>query len=151
MSMYGLMFDGKAAEDRGSVLLSVLGFTTWGEVGRYRDSWVERDTNGDPVVAVYTRNGGGNRECWCDEDDIDFHDQPCTGLIATQVLPAHPLYLRDADDGFDNTYATFYFRPPAEHVEALREIAQDPVNMSEKWAAALDALKRSADRAQANR
>ena len=146
MSMFNLMFGGQAATERGQVLLAVLGFTSFDGVGRYRDSWVEKGPDGEPIVAVYTRNGGGNRECWCDRDDPELHAVPCTALMATEVLPAHPLYLRDADDDFDATYATFYFRAPAEHVEALREIAQEPVNMSDQWKASLEALKQGGAR-----
>ncbi len=121
MSMYDLVAGDGNQRNRGDVLLAVLGNPN---VGRYRDSWVERGEDGEPVIAVYTRNGGGNRECWCDGG---HPDGPCTALIATEVLPAHPLYLRDADDAYDCTYATFYFKVPDEYREALAEVAGDPV------------------------
>jgi hypothetical protein len=50
-----------------------------------------------------------------------------------EALAAHPLYLRDADDDFDATYATFYFRAPEQFRELLAGAAVDPVNMSEVW------------------
>lgn len=120
--MYNLVAGDGHQFDRGRILLAVLGNPN---VGRYRDSWVERDGGGEPVIAIYTRNGGGNRQCWC--DDNSHPDGPCTALIVTEVLPAHPLYLRDKDDTFDSTYATFYFRVPDEYRQALAEIATDPV------------------------
>jgi hypothetical protein len=138
MSMYGLVFNGQQAQERGRALLAALGFTAFTDVGRYRDSWVERGDDGEPVVAVYTRNGGGNRGCYAEFDmACDGH---CTGCVATKVLPAHPLYLRDRDDDFDSTYATFYFRAPAEWRDQLEEIAQEPVNMSERWQQAIEAV-----------
>jgi hypothetical protein len=137
--MYGLVFGGEGPKTRGDVLLAVLGFESYGDVGRYRDSWVEKDPDGEPVIAVYTRNGGGNRECWADGEDEPCAGD-CTGCIATVRLPAHPMYLRDRDDDFDSTYATFYFRAPEEYRDQLAEVAQDPVNMSEVWLKAIDAI-----------
>lgn len=141
MSMYQLVFDGEGARDRGAVLLGLLGFTTLGDVGRYRDAWVERDADGKPVIAIYTRNGGGNRRCTADALDLDDPcGGTCTGCIATHKLPAHPQYLRDRDDSFDSTYATFYFAPPSEWVEALAEVAGDPVDTDKRWQDAIAAI-----------
>ncbi len=141
MGLYNEIFGSQDAADRGSILLQLLGFTSYAAVGRYRDSWVETtEGGGDPIIAVYTRNGAGNRHCGCENPAVDHAVNPCTALIATEILPAHPLYLRDADDDFDGTYATFYFRSPPEHVEKLREAAQDPVDTSARWLAAIDAL-----------
>lgn len=106
-------------------------------VGRFRDVTVH---NGE--IAVYTRNGGGNRECintncWyassrdqCDnvfcmthhnnprenqkDWDGDCGDPDCYACTINHRLPKHKLYLRDKDDDFDFTYATIYFRIPEE-------------------------------------
>jgi hypothetical protein len=137
--MYHLVFGEEAASQRGSVLLGLLGFRSFDDVGRYRDAWVERGQDGRPVIAVYTRNGGGNRVCWRAEEG-ESCDGTCTGCVATNFLPAHPLYLRDKDDGFDSTYATFYFRPPEEWVEALAEVAGDPVDTDQRWHDAIAAI-----------
>lgn len=75
-------------------------------LGRERGTALEEDENGDPVIVVHTRNGGGNRECW--RDDCDG---TCTGCIQTDVIPSLPTYLRDEDDEGDSTYANNYFRP----------------------------------------
>ncbi len=69
------------------------------ELGRFRDVHV-----GCGEIAVYTRNGGGNRG----EHTAVF-----------ERLRRHPCYLRDADDGFDHTYATIYFRFPERHAALL--------------------------------
>ena len=59
MSFYNMLFGQNPASD---VLLATLGLTR-GSVGRFRDCYVK-----DGRICVYTRNGGGNRECWCRDD-----------------------------------------------------------------------------------
>lgn len=60
MSLYNALFGRNPASD---VILATLGLSR-GAVGRFRDAWVEKDNTGEYRIAVYTRNGGGNRECW---------------------------------------------------------------------------------------
>jgi hypothetical protein len=72
-------------------------------IGRFRDHWVERDGDDALILAVYTRNGGGNREEYAGNN------------AAMQALPT---YIEDADDNFDNTYATFRFRMTREQITA---------------------------------
>jgi len=55
MSFYNLIFGENPASD---VLLATLGLSR-DDVGRFRDCFVS-----DGKIVVYTRNGGGNRECW---------------------------------------------------------------------------------------
>lgn len=116
-----LMGDGREVE-RGKTALMVLGVMSF---GRFRDAWVERGQDGKPVFAIYTRNGGGNRENWAE---------------TIGAMQANEHYLRDADDTFDSTYATFYFRVPVEWHEALAQVMIEPVDMSAKWLAAIDAI-----------
>ena len=70
----------------------------------------------NPEMFVYTRAGGGNRDDYARE---------------IMGLQAHPLYVRDYDDPFDSTYATFVFRVPDEWVNdynlLLEGIASDRV------------------------
>lgn len=124
MSMYNLVAADGNQNLRGQILTAALGDP---DVGRFRDAWIEKGDDGQPVIAIYTRNGGGNRESYAD-------------VIAD--LQAHPLYLRDADDDFDATYATFYFRTPDHLVDQFREIAGEPVNMSERWQQAIAAISK---------
>jgi len=91
---------------------------------------------------VYTRNGGGNRDHW-DDDREPGIDCDCTGCIATYRLPAHGLYISDADDDFDCTYATFYFDVPEKYAAEVLEVAVDPVNMSQQWGNAIEAIGKS--------
>lgn len=113
--------------ERAAVLLPIVGINpTAGSVFRLRDAWVEKDPDAGLVVHVYTRVGGGNRE---DYADI---------ILALQHLPE---YLRDADDSFDSTYASFWFKVPeggssaalADITAALADIAVDPVDTGQRW------------------
>ena len=55
MGFYNLVFGQNPIS---SVVLSTLGLTS-SDCGRFRDCFIEEDR-----IAVYTRNGGGNRDCW---------------------------------------------------------------------------------------
>lgn len=61
------------------------------------------------AVEFHTRNGAGNRECYCPDDD--HTDGKCTGAIV-EDLQARPDHIHDEDDYGDPTYANFYFRLP---------------------------------------
>lgn len=75
------------------------------------DNWEGRE---GPVAVVHTRNGGGNRECWCDDDD----DHDC--LVSTiQAMQDHPAYITDADDSGDPTYANFAFKVDREKAQTV--------------------------------
>jgi hypothetical protein len=131
MSMYDLVAGDGAQHSRGSVLLAVLGNP---DPGRFRDAWVERDEQGEPIIAIYTRNGGGNRECYCDDGN---EPGSCTGCRG-EAFAAHPLHLRNADD--DCTYATYYFSVPPEHRDELAAFAQDHVDTSARWTDLINAI-----------
>jgi hypothetical protein len=137
MSMYEMVFQDPNRERRAAVLLAILGNP---DVGRLRDAWVEKGERG-PVIAVYTRNGGGNRDHYGDGPAGIGCD--CTGCIATYQLPAHSQYIRDADDEFDATYATFYFWPPEDRkvLDLLTAVAVDPVDTSQRWKQVIDAIQ----------
>ena len=87
--------------------LARLGLTA-SDFGRYRGARITE--NGE--LAVQTRNGGGNRECWSGSFSSYASPCDCPGCIISIRLPQHPCYLRDEDDELDNTYATIYFRDP---------------------------------------
>lgn len=135
MSLYDIAVGDGAQGARGAVFLGVLGAPC---VARFRDAWVEKSPDG-LVIAVYTRQGGGNRECYCEGDEGKHVPESCYAAC-NEALQAHPLYLRDADDAFDSTYATFYFRVPDDFREMLGSAAVDPVDMSARWKAAIDRI-----------
>jgi hypothetical protein len=139
--MYNMVFGSEGPAKRGRILLAMLGFQSFTDVGRYRDAWVETSEDG-PLIAIYTRNGGGNRES-CREPDGVFHDSvgcSCPACVANHVMPAHPGWVTGRDDEFDCTYRTEYFSAPAEYLELLASVASDPVDTSERWHAAIASL-----------
>jgi hypothetical protein len=149
MSLYEIAVADGHQKERAAILLPILGNPV---VGRFRDTWVEKSPDG-PVIAVYTRTGGAKRQCFCKDTGGPHAPESCYAA-ANEALAAHPLYLRDADDTLDATYATFYFRAPDELRYALTSAAVDPVNMSERWQAAIDRISsgewRPAERAMAD-
>lgn len=75
----------------------------WEDVDVPSSQWGDREV----VAVIHTRNGGGNRECWCESED----DHHClTGVI--EALENHPAYIADRDNSFDRTYADFVFSVP---------------------------------------
>lgn len=115
--MYNLVFGSNPA---GHAILAMLGLSP-GDVGRYRDAFLSKGE-----IAVYTRNGGGNRE---DHEEV------------FEKLRAHPCYLRDADDDFDSTYATIYFSFPEEFREDLEKLDTGEVfEPSKRWLDAIEAI-----------
>ena len=58
------------------------------------------------AAVIHTRNGGGNKECWC--EDESHPDGPCTAA-KHDTLTEHASYLYDEEDDFDRTYTTYYF------------------------------------------
>ena len=94
--LYNVIFgDGQEAQ-RASILVKTILNLDQQDVGRFRDCWLEQ-VDGDLRIAIYTRNGGGNRP--------DYQQQ-------IDTMRAHPEFLSDRDDEFDSTYATFYFHVP---------------------------------------
>lgn len=107
MSLYNALFGRNPAS---RFLLAMLGLAE-GDVGRFRDCYLCRkddDPKNDLQIAIYTRNGGGNRS--------DYEE-------VTAKLQAHPAYLDDADDDFDCTYATYRFKVPEKFKATADELA----------------------------
>lgn len=125
MNMYNVLF-GKGPHAK--LLLAALSCTE-NDFYRFRDCYL--DDKGR--IAVYTRGGGGNRECRCDkhadpeartaEFGGEWHDPACVRIVQA-TNRRHPCYLFDEDDGFDSTYATFYFSVP-ETMGGPRGVGED--------------------------
>ena len=120
MGLYNMLFGVNPAFP---ILLSSLNLSYHGEKlqidgdyspGRFRNIFLE--TDGSKVV-LYTRNGGGNRDCWDAGEECETatkpeeHNHGCVAYINWK-LTQHPLYIRDYDDDFDCTYASFEFNLP---------------------------------------
>jgi hypothetical protein len=58
------------------------------------------------LLALTSRQGGGNRECYC--DSYDEHEDGCLALN-NELMEDHPQFLYYEDDDFDSTYTTHYF------------------------------------------
>lgn len=117
MSLYNIVF-GK--NPHAEFILATLNLTT-GDVGRFRDAFVT-----DGQIAIYTRNGGGNR------DDYQH---------VFESLADHPLYIRNADDDFDCTYCTYWFRLPEEWKLELEAIESGTFDPCARWLSMLDEIK----------
>lgn len=120
--LYNMVFPGAFA--RADVLLPLLGIAE-DKIARFRDVWVEREEDGRLYFRVYTRLGGGNRPDYVD---------------AIERLRAHPTYVRDADDLFDTTYASFWFNVQNDLVDHLGSVACEPIDVDARWRATLEAL-----------
>lgn len=110
MSLYNLVngYDAMAP-----ALLAILRLAP-GDIPRFRDCW----WNGEHIV-VYTRTGGGNRDYYesearCRTSYADHFDgsRPFPDGPWNEDLRKLPTYVRDEDDGFDSTYAMFYYTVP---------------------------------------
>ena len=62
------------------------------EYPRFRDCFLTKDNN----IAVYTRVGGGNRNCGFGEEKL-YEDEN---------------FVKTYDDNYDDTYATYEFKVP---------------------------------------
>lgn len=137
MSLYNMLF---GLNEAAPVLLAVLNLTP-SAVGRFRDAYLDGD-----MIVVHTRNGGGNRECYCrdyarDEDtptvewEGETHREHCLPYI-NDCLARHPQYLRDEDDDFDCTYADFFFSFPPDYAADLAALSAkqgEPHRPSARW------------------
>lgn len=141
MSLYNMVF---GEDPLLPLILQLLGNP---KVGRIRDAWVERIETG-LRLAVYTRNGGNNRNHY--DDDIEPGPEcSCVGCTMTYLVPTHPLYLKDQDDTYDNTYATIYYSMPTDVEQQLKDLgapedfvledfAVDAPDMEQRWKDALE-------------
>lgn len=109
MSLYNMVFGMNASL---AVVLSPFLPRPADQFPRFRDVFLadEERPEWDEFIHVYTRMGGGNRECWQDRK-IDNCD--CSACD-TAALEADPNCLDRYDDGFDCTYCTFIFEVPEE-------------------------------------
>ena len=133
MSFYNMLHGEQPLADG---LLTALGISR-GDIARYRDCYPGE--NG--TIVVFCRMGGGNRgeandatDGWCNEEQCA---PDCLDLFWAKIRQ-HPLYVRDADDEYDNTYALITFRCP-EGVSL--DGAQVPPSFAERSAAVLEAMR----------
>lgn len=120
MSLYNLVH---GVNPVAGLLLKMLGIDLANlneRVGRFRDCYLHRGDDGQVEIHVFTRNGGGNRD--------DY-------IAVTMGLRLHPNYLRDFDDDFDCTYATYAFAVPEPYKPIVASIVeQRPDSMPKPFA-----------------
>jgi len=91
MSLYNMM---NGVNPATFFILPMLGEKHPDNYPRFRDCFITEEDK----ICVYTRVGGGNRNCGYGEDEL--YD--------------HPNYLNTEDDDYDSTYASYYFSVPEE-------------------------------------
>lgn len=120
--LYNMVF---GVSDAFARLLTVLNLKP-SDCGRFRDCYLTMSGE----IAVYTRNGGGNREAY----------QPVLDQLAK-----HPQWIRDEDDAFDSTYATIYFRIPDEHREEIMRTITPELDRNTRWLQYIAMIQRPDD------
>jgi len=73
---------------------------------RFRDCYIEKKEDDSYLIVIYTRVGGGNRNCGFGEEKL-YED---------------PLFVETVDDDFDNTYAEYKFNVPERWKEDFNKI-----------------------------
>lgn len=72
------------------------------------DYGVYADIEGIYAVVVSARQGGGNRECYCDDPYEEGHEEGCYALD-NEIISEMPGFVADVDDMGDDTYNYFIF------------------------------------------
>ena len=125
MSLYNMLF---GENDKSEIFLRMLGLTK-SDTGRFRDCYLEKDSEGKLRIVIHTRNGGGNRSDYCE---------------VTDALSNLPTYIYDYDNDFDCTYANYEFYVPQEYSELAEKLMSGSENESspdEKWRDLIAKLK----------
>lgn len=131
-------------------LLFILGITK-NDVPRFRDAFIHNDH-----IIIHTRTGGSNRayyenkELYCEQvtkdnailkeygaeaEYIDLAKEDWSTHQWNEDLRKLPGYVKDEDDDFDSTYASFYYSFSADLKDDLLEIQKaNPTKIpSERW------------------
>ena len=91
-------------------ILPFLGEKHPNDYPRFRDCFID-NRDGKDVIVVYTRVGGGNRDCGYGETE----------------LYKHPNFISTKDDEFDSTYAEYVFGVPDEWQEDFDKIKRGDI------------------------
>lgn len=98
MSLYNLMF---GQSEYSTSILATLGLTKE-SVGRFRDCFVA-----DGEIAVYTRNGGGNRMCW-HLDTPQYGEKGCKHTVRKEDVMETINVPKGEADNYPKKYNVFY-------------------------------------------
>lgn len=105
-----------------NVLLAILGLNR-SQIPRYRDCFWD-----GTHIGVYTRTGGNNRD--------DYEEE-------NAMLEDHPNHVRNEDDDFDDTYATFYFSIPEKLQWTIPHLTATEETPEQKWTSFIDRMNSS--------
>lgn len=127
MSLYNTLF---GVNSLTPILLQIAGIDM-SEIARFRDCYIKE---GD--VIIYTRTGGGNRECYSSNDEHSdcyhtFNDK----------LTEKPNFVTDYDDDFDSTYAYFVFAPLAQYKDLAISLESNEPGVGEKFSDLIEKMK----------
>lgn len=140
MSLYNMI---NGVNPMTPILLAMLGINI-SNVPRFRDCYFDGEN-----IVIYTRTGGGNRDWYespqsCRDnypESFDGEDEP-TGPWNSD-LQALPGYVRDEDDDFDSTYASFYFNVSPHMEWVIPHLAAEGKTPGEKMREFIDRLNES--------
>jgi len=120
------------------ILLKIIG-VEFQEIPRFRDCYID----GDKIV-IYTRTGGGNRECYADKDENGNIDHSECYHTLNDALAEKPNYIIDYNDDYDSTYAYFEFKPLEQYKEIFEALktGNKPEKVSEKFLKLIKELRR---------
>lgn len=105
MSLYNMINDMNVS--LAIIVSGVLGFRIDQRFPRFRDVFTAaEDAPWLADIFVYTRMGGGNRECWGDDETDDAGNCLCPACTCDR-LEKEPFIVGSYDDEFDSTYRTF--------------------------------------------
>jgi hypothetical protein len=107
---------------------------------RFRNIFSEAEDSPIPgSIFVYTRMGGGNRECWWgDEEKFDSDDDCSCFACQADRLEQRPQCAGSYDDEFDSTYRTFVFTVSEEDQPDFNALTQGRrEDLSERYKARL--------------
>lgn len=105
MSLYNMMFGMNAPL---TIFLSIVLKRKVDDIPRFRDCFLKADDCpvDDYDFLIYTRMGGGNYECW-GNDDGKYYKEDCDCPYCRLLkIEEEDWYICGYDDDFDNTYRT---------------------------------------------
>jgi len=91
---------------------------------RFRDCFVSED---EKTIKVYSRMGGGNRECW----EAAKAECDCPACQANEIENQENCISR-IDDDFDSTYCTFSFKVPEKYKNDVELIMKNKLKETSK-------------------
>jgi hypothetical protein len=144
-NLYNAMF---GFEPTVAIALGVLKFSNAKkQIPRFRDAYITfaDDEQSDPVIVIFTRTGGGNRDFYEDAETHKKHfpDDDYPGPYNAD-LRAIQGFRFDTDEELDKTYCYFYYDVPGDHrSNVMDHLIKNgkPLTAKEKWEAAFAALK----------